>query len=268
MTERGGPQRIPTPEASRPGGPPPWPVPASAPPTVADVAAVLGAYDPVEIVRGPPTERPPRPGRRSAVLIALYDGPDGATTILTRRPQHMRKHAGEIAFPGGAIDADDASPWAAALREADEEVALGALVQDVAASFQPTAEMQDIALRVTVPKGRVALRFDALLLESALRNLIDNAVKYSGPDGTVQVTLAEVAGEAVITVADRGRGLGAEDGTQLARRFQRGANAADVVGSGLGLTIVRDVARAIGGSFAIQNREGGGTCATLTLPLG
>jgi len=124
VTKRGGPQRIPTPEASRPGGPPPWPVPAAAPPAVADVATILGAYDPVEIVRGPPTDRPPRPGRRSAVLIALYDGPEGATTILTRRPQHMRKHAGEIAFPGGAIDADDASPWAAALREADEEVAL------------------------------------------------------------------------------------------------------------------------------------------------
>jgi len=124
VTDRGGPQRIPTPEASRPGGPPPWPVPAARPVSVADVAASLEVYEPVEIVRGPPTERPSRPGRRSAVLIAIYDGPDGATTILTRRPQHMRKHAGEIAFPGGAIDDDDASPWAAALREADEEVAM------------------------------------------------------------------------------------------------------------------------------------------------
>lgn len=124
MSERGGPQRIPTPAASRPGGPPPWPVPPTHTPSVRNVADVLAAYTPVEIVRGPPTERPSRPGRRSAVLIALYDGPDGATTILTRRPQHMRKHAGEIAFPGGAIDADDESPWAAALREADEEVAM------------------------------------------------------------------------------------------------------------------------------------------------
>ncbi len=56
--------------------------------------------------------------------MAIYDGDEGATTILTRRPQHMRKHAGEIAFPGGAIDEADASAWEAALREAHEEVAM------------------------------------------------------------------------------------------------------------------------------------------------
>ncbi|MFT4917089.1 MAG: two-component system sensor histidine kinase TctE, partial [Yoonia sp.] len=47
----------------------------------------------------------------------------------------------------------------------------------------------------------------------------------------------------------------------------RGENVGDVIGSGLGLTIVRDVARAIGGSFEIEERDGGGTCATLLLPL-
>lgn len=124
MTERGGPQRIPTPEASRPGGPPPWSSPAAITPTVDGVGEALRDYEAVELVRGPPLDRPATPGRRSAVLIAVYDGPDGATTILTRRPQHMRKHAGEIAFPGGSIDDDDTSPWHAALREADEEVAL------------------------------------------------------------------------------------------------------------------------------------------------
>lgn len=58
------------------------------------------------------------------MLVALYDGADGATTILTRRPQHMRKHAGEVSFPGGANDEDDESLWHTAVREAHEEVAL------------------------------------------------------------------------------------------------------------------------------------------------
>jgi len=73
---------------------------------------------------GPAVDRPAEPGKRSAVLVALYDGPDGATLILTRRPQHMRKHAGEIAFPGGSVDPEDADLWATARREAEEEVAL------------------------------------------------------------------------------------------------------------------------------------------------
>lgn len=58
------------------------------------------------------------------MLVAVYDGADGATTILTRRPQHMRKHAGEVSFPGGAHDPEDESMWHTAVREAHEEVAL------------------------------------------------------------------------------------------------------------------------------------------------
>jgi len=89
---------------------------------VADIAARLSRYSPSELVRG---LRPPgQVGRRSAVLIGLYDTADGATTILTRRPEHMRKHAGEVAFPGGAVDDTDESLWAAATREAHEEVGL------------------------------------------------------------------------------------------------------------------------------------------------
>ncbi len=73
---------------------------------------------------GPAVARPPEEGKRSAVLVALYDGVDGPTMILTRRPQHMRKHAGEIAFPGGSVEPQDADLWATACREAEEEIGL------------------------------------------------------------------------------------------------------------------------------------------------
>lgn len=88
------------------------------------IESAIATYTPQELLRGPAVDRPSQPGRRSAVLIALYEGDDGPTTILTRRPKHMRKHAGEIAFPGGAHDETDESMWHTALREADEEVAL------------------------------------------------------------------------------------------------------------------------------------------------
>ena len=59
----------------------------------------------------------------AAVLIAVVDRAV-PTLLLTRRTQHLRRHAGQVAFPGGRIDPEDASPVAAALREAHEEVAL------------------------------------------------------------------------------------------------------------------------------------------------
>ena len=66
-----------------------------------------------------------RPGLRdAAVLIPVVDHGDDATVILTQRTTGMRSHSGQIAFPGGKIDAEDPSPEDAALREADEEIGL------------------------------------------------------------------------------------------------------------------------------------------------
>ena len=65
-------------------------------------------------------------GRASAVLIAFAEGPDGPAVLLIERSSDLRKHAGQVAFPGGSVDDTDASPTAAALREATEEVGLPA----------------------------------------------------------------------------------------------------------------------------------------------
>lgn len=124
MPRRGGRQQIPRPPDWRPGDPAPWTGLAARELWVADVVESLRKHAPSELIRGPALDRPPEPGRASAVLIALYDDDAGATMILTRRSEHMRKHAGEIAFPGGAIDDTDESSWTAALREAHEEVNL------------------------------------------------------------------------------------------------------------------------------------------------
>lgn len=60
----------------------------------------------------------------AAVLVPIIDHPDGMTVLLTRRPDTMNSHAGQVAFPGGRMDPADASPVACALREAEEEVGL------------------------------------------------------------------------------------------------------------------------------------------------
>lgn len=64
-----------------------------------------------------------RPRRAAAVLVPITIRPEPGV-ILTHRPSHMRSHAGQVAFPGGKIDPEDDGPVAAALREAEEELAL------------------------------------------------------------------------------------------------------------------------------------------------
>jgi 8-oxo-dGTP pyrophosphatase MutT (NUDIX family) len=68
-----------------------------------------------------------RPGlRAAAVLVPVVDHGPAATVLLTKRTERMRSHPGQVAFPGGTIDGTDGSPEAAALRETEEEIGLGA----------------------------------------------------------------------------------------------------------------------------------------------
>lgn len=68
--------------------------------------------------------RPSGPLRDAAVLVPLIDRPEGLTVLLTRRTAHLANHAGQISFPGGRVEPDDADREATALREAAEEVGL------------------------------------------------------------------------------------------------------------------------------------------------
>lgn len=147
------------------------------------------------------------------------------------------------------------------------EFDLGAVVQALVQAFRPTADLRDIALRLALPDAPVPVLGDRLLIETALRNLVDNAIKYSAVDGEVEVSLTLSGDQAQVRIEDRGRGLGGADPAELVSRFRRGGNVQDVVGSGLGLTIVAEVAEASGGQFRLTPREGGGTCALFSLPL-
>jgi two-component system, OmpR family, sensor histidine kinase MprB len=96
---------------------------------------------------------------------------------------------------------------------------------------------------------------DARRLGRAVKNLLDNALKFGPPCGPVEVELRD--GE--LTVRDHGPGIAATDIGHAFDRFYRGAGARTVPGSGLGLAIVRQVADAHGGDVAAENARGGGT---------
>jgi len=145
-------------------------------------------------------------------------------------------------------------------------VDLGQVARNVARAFAPTAELKDLTLTVTGDAPPLPTRGDPLLIEAALRNLVDNALKYSPEETEVSILLLQGEGWVNVRVCDQGRGLSGATMQHLSRRFSRGGNVADVVGSGLGLTIVTEVAAALGGQFTLKEQETGGTCASLSLP--
>jgi len=90
-----------------------------APRWLGDLAEAAAAMDVPRVVRPPESG-----GRRSAVLILFGDGPDGPDLLFIQRSEGLRRHPGQPAFPGGAIEDSDDGPVAAALREAAEETGL------------------------------------------------------------------------------------------------------------------------------------------------
>ncbi|MGO4914673.1 sensor histidine kinase N-terminal domain-containing protein [Pseudogemmobacter sp. W21_MBD1_M6] len=149
-----------------------------------------------------------------------------------------------------------------AAEDMDVKSILGRVVQ----GLSPTADLKDLRMIEDLGHGPLMVRGDGVLIESALRNLVDNAIKYSPADSDIHIGAHADAGQIAITIRDAGRGLNGARPDRLTRRFQRGTNVGDVVGSGLGLTIVEQVARAHGGRFELTQNESGGTCARLLLP--
>lgn len=148
---------------------------------------------------------------------------------------------------------------------AREAFDLCAIAREVIADIAPRALQRGIDIEFA---GEPALHADGNgeLLRIALRNLIDNAVRYS-PDGKrVLVTVSRADGHGLVTVRDEGCGLSAEDLGKIGQRFYRvPGNAAP--GSGLGLSIVRRIAELHGGALDLRGNSGGGLSAALDLPL-
>ena len=141
------------------------------------------------------------------------------------------------------------------------------IVRDVKTRLDPTAELKDIALDISVPDNPCPIEGDPILLQNALRNLLDNSIKYSPSDTVVQIEVTDSPGQVTVTVTDEGRGFEDSDIDTLKQRFGRDPNVSDVVGSGLGLTIADEVAQAHGGELKLAaNSKGVGACVSLTFP--
>jgi two-component system sensor histidine kinase MprB len=157
------------------------------------------------------------------------------------------------------------------VEELDELTALVGDVVELARGAAPGAEAEDVRLDELVEaalqraRRRGAVRFDVSLeqtvvrgqadrIERAVSNLIDNARKWSPPDGVVEVRLRD----GVLSVRDHGPGFSEQDLPFVFDRFYRAKDARGLPGSGLGLAIVRQAAEACGGFAQAANADGGG----------
>jgi two-component system sensor histidine kinase QseC len=126
-----------------------------------------------------------------------------------------------------------------ALAENDQPADLRALAEEVLARLRPEAEARCLAL--VLAEGKAAMvRGNAAMLGAMIRNLADNAVRYTFPGGRVSIEVAQQGEEVVLIVTDNGPGIPAAERERVFDRFYRGTTAS-TQGCGLGLSIVRRV---------------------------
>ena len=154
---------------------------------------------------------------------------------------------------------------AGARRSAFTELDVAPLLRDLAELYAAVAEEQGLRLEVVVADA-LPLRGDRELIQQAVANLIDNALKFSPPGGVVRLVGERAAGAVRLLVEDEGPGIPPVDRDRATERFFRGEAARHTPGFGLGLTLVRAVAQLHGGSLALE-AGGPGLRAVLGLPV-
>ncbi|MBN2125649.1 MAG: HAMP domain-containing protein, partial [Deltaproteobacteria bacterium] len=148
-----------------------------------------------------------------------------------------------------------------------EEGRLAEVLKNAVQSREALASGRGIGVEVSCDEDLRA-RFDRPLLEQALVNLLDNAVKYSEEGGAVRLAASEEKGEILISVTDQGCGIEKEHLDRLFERFYRvdDARSRKMGGTGLGLAIIKHIAQAHGGRVTVKSVPGMGSTFTLHLP--
>jgi signal transduction histidine kinase len=145
-------------------------------------------------------------------------------------------------------------------------VALGETVAQATSGFLASEEGRGAHVEITDPAPETIVPHDPAALEQVVQNLVSNAVKYSAPGEPVAVTVAYGPLEARVSVADRGRGLAAEEQRRLFTPFYRARpEHGETVGTGLGLVITRELVRLHGGRLEVESAPGKGSTFTVVL---
>ncbi len=145
-----------------------------------------------------------------------------------------------------------------------QRLSLAGLARTAVRDLEVTAEMRGIDFRLDLEEGAEILGDEIALLE-AIRNGLDNAIKYGPPDDYIAV-LVRAGKTPEIVIADHGPGIPREERDLVFQRFRRGGAGGEAMGSGLGLSIVRQVMLAHRGRVRLEDNEPQGLRLRLTFP--
>lgn len=203
--------------------------------------------------------RTPLAALRAQAQLALDDDdPDDmrrSLLAIERNASHMSRLLNQLLSDASVIHRSNLQRYA----PVDLTETVHQALHEAVPQVEPIPRVQ-----LLVTAGPVWVQGDALLLREAIKNLIDNAIKYSAA-APLQVALTTEGNRAVLTIADQGPGIVAADAERVFERFARGEGAV-AGGAGLGLAIVKRVVDAHGGHIDLANRREGGLVATITLP--
>jgi signal transduction histidine kinase len=148
-----------------------------------------------------------------------------------------------------------------------EEIDVRRLLNEVADIFELIAEERSITIRVEC-ESQIGIVADRIRIRQAISNLADNAIKFSRPGGTVRFAVLDAGDSVSIAVEDEGVGLDEIELDRVWERMYRGPVQPQKPGLGLGLSFVRAIVHAHGGSVGARSRTGAGTTFTTTPPKG
>ncbi|NOY65555.1 MAG: HAMP domain-containing protein [Nitrospirae bacterium] len=146
------------------------------------------------------------------------------------------------------------------------QIDLSSLIEDVVELYSYVAEEKGVILETDLQAG-IIISADAGRLKQAIANIIDNAIKYTPPGGRVMVKNGQKKGYVFVSIKDTGIGIPEEELPRIWDRLYRGKNAVSEKGLGLGLSLVRAVIKAHGGTVKVESKHGKGSVFTLHIPI-
>jgi len=141
------------------------------------------------------------------------------------------------------------------------------LLEECIAIMRPQAEPRKIKIKLSTPPGPFYIPADEDRLRRVILNLLSNAIKFNRDEGLVEVKAELVGKELRISVSDTGIGILPEELPHIFEKFYRGRAEEEVSGSGLGLSIAKQIVEAHGGRIWVESTPGQGSTFTFTLPV-
>ena len=138
-----------------------------------------------------------------------------------------------------------------------EPLDLRQLSLEISERFASRAEQAERSFNTSIPGGEMMLRGNAQQLQRAIDNLLENALKFTPPGGSISLVLERGEEDVTISISDTGIGIPAEDLPHMFERFHRGRNSAQYPGNGLGLAIVKAVVTGHKGHVQVESAETG-----------